>query len=264
MIFTDQLGRPVQLNKTPKRIVSLVPSQTELIADLGLEAYLVGITKFCVHPAYLRKTKTIVGGTKQVHFDRIKSLAPELILCNKEENTKEMVCELEKIAPTHVSDVKTIKDNYSLIKMYADMLHCEEEGNKMIQAIKQARIDFSKNKTSPKTVLYFIWKDPWMSVGRDTFIHEMLKENNFNNYCENKLRYPEIDLDKVKSGEIPDIIFLSSEPYPFKKQHQKALEVMFPDSTIVLVNGEYFSWYGSRLAKAYEYFKKLHVNFMKT
>lgn len=263
MNFTDQLGRPVQLNKIPERLVSLVPSQTELIADLGLEAYLAGITKFCVHPANLRKTKTIVGGTKKVHFDKIKALEPELILCNKEENTKEMVTELEKIAPVHVSDIKTVEDNYSLIKMYAEMLDCRQEASNMIDTIQKARFGFDKNKTHPKTVLYFIWKDPWMSVGRDTFIHQMLTENNLINYCEKEVRYPEIDLHRLKPGDAPDLIFLSSEPYPFKKKHQKELQALFPKSNIQLVNGEFFSWYGSRLTKAYEYFKELHIKIMK-
>ena len=114
----DQLNRSIIINETPKRIVSLVPSQTELLVDLGLEDAIVGITKFCVHPSHLKGEKAIVGGTKQVHFDRIKALNPDIILCNKEENTKAMIQELEKIATVHISDIYTIADSIELIMLY--------------------------------------------------------------------------------------------------------------------------------------------------
>src|SRR5690554_2995659 len=98
MEFIDQLNRVVKLSKTPTRIVSLVPSQTELLVDLGLRDNIVGVTKFCVHPNKLRKEKTIVGGTKNVHFEKVTALNPDIVICNKEENTEEIVIELEKIA----------------------------------------------------------------------------------------------------------------------------------------------------------------------
>ena len=119
MKYLDQLNRNVELEHIPKRIVSLVPSQTELLVDLGLENDLVGITKFCVHPNHLRKQKTIVGGTKQIHLDKIKALRPDIILCNKEENTKEIIRDLEDLAPIHISDVNTVEDCLELIKMYS-------------------------------------------------------------------------------------------------------------------------------------------------
>ena len=117
-IYKDQLNRPVLINDCPIRIVSLVPSITELLVDLGLEKHLVGITKFCVHPTDLRKRKVVVGGTKSVKLDKIKALNPHLILCNKEENSQEIVHTLEEIAPVHISDINTLEDCYELIKMY--------------------------------------------------------------------------------------------------------------------------------------------------
>src|SRR5690606_15229799 len=117
----DQLHRPLLLEKTPKRIISLVPSQTELLVDLGLESSIVGVTKFCVHPIHIKEEKVIVGGTKQVHFDKIRDLKPDIILCNKEENTKEMILELEKIATVHISDIYTIDDTLELIELYGDL-----------------------------------------------------------------------------------------------------------------------------------------------
>ena len=110
----DQLGTQHTFEKTPLRIVSLVPSQTELLYDLGLEDNIVGITKFCVHPFHFKATKTIVGGTKTIKFDKIKALQPDIIICNKEENTKEIVEELSQICPVWVTDILMIEDNLQM------------------------------------------------------------------------------------------------------------------------------------------------------
>ena len=115
MEFVDQLNRTITLTKPPLRVVSLVPSQTELLIDLGLHKNIVGVTKFCVHPKSLRKEKTIVGGTKQVDFEKIKLLKPDIIICNKEENTEEMVLKLENIAPVWVSNIATISESIEMI-----------------------------------------------------------------------------------------------------------------------------------------------------
>src|SRR5680860_282787 len=120
-MIRDQLQRELNIKDVPKRIISLVPSQTELLVALGLEENIVGITKFCIHPKYLRKSKTVVGGTKKVHFDKIRALNPELILCNKEENTLGMVLELEKIAPVHVSEIIDFENVLILIEMYGKL-----------------------------------------------------------------------------------------------------------------------------------------------
>ncbi|WP_340203301.1 helical backbone metal receptor [Ascidiimonas sp. W6] len=260
MRFKDQTGRILQVPNFPERIISLVPSQTELLIDLGLQDQIIGVTKFCVHPREIRKLKCIVGGTKQVHLEKIQDLKPDLILCNKEENTLEMVHSLEQIAPVHVSDVKTISDNLELILAYGELMNCKAASENLIEKIKKSRIaflsSFEKQRAS-RTVLYFIWKNPWMAAGGDTFIHEMLMENNLHNCCETIPRYPEIDLKNLPTNEQPAFIFLSSEPYPFKEIHKKEVKNHFPDSKIILVNGEYFSWYGSRLVKAFSYFQGL-------
>lgn len=259
MRFGDYLGKQIKLENVPKRIVSLVPSQTELLVDLGLKDRIVGITKFCVHPRELRKTKKIVGGTKQVNYDKIKKLKPDLILCNKEENTLEMVTELQKIAPVHISDIKTISDSCDLINDYAELFDCIKEATRLILEIKKTRALFRDRitRTNRSTVLYLIWRDPWMTIGSDTFIHKMLEENHLKNYCGDRLRYPEINLLEVSQNNAPDFIFLSSEPYPFQEKHRKEFLSLFPKSSIILVDGEYFSWYGSRLLKAYAYFEEL-------
>lgn len=131
----DQINRIIDLKKTPKRIVSLVPSQTELLVDLGLEDSIVGITKFCVHPAHIKKSKTIVGGTKTIKSEKIAKLKPDIILCNKEENTKEIVELCEKIAPTHVSNIFSINDSKELITQYAHIFSCNIEASKILQEL---------------------------------------------------------------------------------------------------------------------------------
>lgn len=252
----DQLNRTIQFQKTPKRIISLVPSLTELICDLGLESSLVGVTKFCVHPKIIRNNVTVVGGTKQVHYDKIQNLNPDIIICNKEENTLEMIQELDKIAPVHISDINSIPDCLEVIEMYGQIFSVEQQADSIISEIKKEENAFELYiKTQPVcSVAYFIWKDPWMAVGRKTFIDYMLSVNGFINYFGNQSRYPEIDVKKVYK-EV-DLVMLSSEPFPFKKEHFANLQPSFPNAKLVLVDGEMFSWYGSRLIKAFSYFKK--------
>lgn len=257
----DQLNRTTHLTGIPKRIISLIPSQTELLVDLGLEDTIVGITKFCVHPKYLKKSKTIVGGTKTIHLNKIKGLQPDIILCNKEENTKEMIAELEQIAPVHISDIYTVEDCLELIEMYGDLFSKEKEAQNLIENISEKLEDFKtfvSNKERLK-VAYFIWKNPWMVASKQTFIDEILRLNNFKNYYEKYERYPEITLN-ANQPETADVVFLSSEPFPFKQAHVEEIRNFFPKANILVVDGEMFSWYGSRLLKAFDYFKTLHQN----
>ncbi len=256
MIIHDFLNRPVELTSAPQRIISLVPSQTELLVDLGFEKQIVGVTKFCVHPKHLKSTKTIVGGTKQVHFDKIEALQPDIIFCNKEENTKAMVNRLSKIAPVHVSDIKSLEDNYRLIKDYGEILNVQSKAKSLIEELSHKEHQFQQTiKRQPiQKVAYLIWRDPWMTVGGDTFINHILELNRFENVFADQDRYPTIDINNLPDL---DLLFLSSEPYPFKTQNFS--EIPIDNSNIKLVNGEYFSWYGSRMLKAFDYFyDKLH------
>ncbi len=255
MEVKDQLQRKIYLPEVPKRIISLVPSQTELLVDLGLEKNLLGITKFCVHPEYLRKTKTIVGGTKEVKLERIKALKPDIILCNKEENTKEMVEELEEIAPVHVSDIVKLEDAFELMFQYGEIFLKEALVETMVTSVRKKIIVLQEQlKDKPvRKVAYFIWKKPLMVAGKDTFIDELLKLNKFENVFKES-RYPETTFEEIKEKN-PDLLLLSSEPYPFKEKHTEYFSEL--NVEIKLVDGEYFSWYGSRLMKAIDYFKKL-------
>jgi len=260
MIFKDQLNMAIHIQSVPRRIVSLVPSQTELLVDLGLRDALLGVTKFCVHPKQLRKDKVVVGGTKQVNFDKIKALHPDVILCNKEENTKEMIAELGQIAPVHISDINDLDDCFELIDMYGELFEVQSEALKVIDTIKKNRSQFQSKLDVQKTtkVVYFIWKTPWMVAASNTFINCMLKEAGYENAFKNEERYPEINLNHPNLLEA-DKIFLSSEPYPFKAKHVSELKLLFPDKSIEVVDGELFSWYGSRLQNSYSYFESLNA-----
>jgi iron complex transport system substrate-binding protein len=256
----DQLGIIHSFTTTPKRIVSLVPSQTELIYDLGLEEELVGITKFCVHPIHLKATKKIVGGTKQVNFDKIQELQPDIIIANKEENTKEIVDELSQICPVWVTNIVTVEDNLQMISDFGKLFNKRIEAKKWIDKINFAYLDFQKCiKDKPiRKVAYFIWANPYMVAGKDTFINEMLKLNHFQNIYEDKGRYPEIEIQKMQMEGDPEIVFLSSEPFPFKDNHAFEIGRCTHHAKTIFVDGEMFSWYGSRLLKAFDYFKKMH------
>lgn len=260
MIIKDQLHRELNIIKVPKRIVSLVPSQTELLFDLGLEGSIVGLTKFCVHPYHLKQTKKIVGGTKNIKIEKIKELNPDIILCNKEENTQEIVTLCEEIAPVHISDIYTISDALELINQYGMLFSCRTNAQRIIQKIQFKVNDFQGfiTNTQPQKVAYFIWRNPWMVAGNNTFINHLLSLNKFINIYENKERYPEVELKKIHFEGNPDLVFLSSEPYPFKEEHAFEIEKYTHHTKTIYVDGEMFSWYGSRLMKAFDYFKKLH------
>lgn len=262
MKLNDQIGRCINLKEIPKRIISLVPSQTELLVDLGLEESIVGITKFCAHPIHLKKEKTIIGGTKQIHLDKIKELKPDIILCNKEENTKDIVEACETICTVHVSDIFTIEDSLELINQYGAMFNKLDEAKNIVRKIESELKSFRVfiEKKSTLKVAYFIWKDPWMVAGNNTFINYLLKLNKFKNVYETENRYPKIEFNDATIFKNVDVVLLSSEPYPFKEKHIKELKVYYPKANIMLVDGEMFSWYGSRLTKSFKYFKNLHLN----
>jgi iron complex transport system substrate-binding protein len=258
--FTDQLGTTHTFQSAPKRIVSLVPSQTELLYDLGLEESIVGITKFCVHPYHLKSTKKIVGGTKKVNYDKIRSLNPDIIICNKEENTKEIVEELREICTVWLTDIFTVEDNFQMISDFGQLFDKRTEARKWNDKLAFALSGF-KNfvaENPVRNVAYFIWKNPYMVAGSGTFIDEMLKLNHFQNHYASHERYPEIELKKMDPDGTLDLILLSSEPFPFKAEDSFEIIKETHNAKVVLVDGEMFSWHGSRLIKALEYFKYLH------
>ena len=258
--LVDQLGRHIDTSRAFKRVVCLVPSQTELLYDLGLEHVLVGITKFCVHPNHLRSNITVVGGTKNVHWETLKSLNPDIVLCNKEENTQQIVEQLEDFTQVHLADIYNLDDCYELIQQYGEIFKVARKAEFLIQQIKKKAKEYNSFLSGEprQKVAYMIWKKPWMLAGGDTFINHMLEVAGYENAFKNHSRYPEIELSDLHTSKI-DLLFLSSEPYPFKEKHKEELAGVFPGTEIVLVDGEFFSWYGSRVSLALEYFKELKL-----
>ena len=258
-VFIDQTGQRITLDKTPKRIISLVPSQTELLLDLGLNEEVIGITKFCVHPKEWFQTKTRVGGTKQLKIDLIKELNPDLIIANKEENVKEQIEELQKHFPVWISDVNNLNDAYEMIEQIGLITNKGQAAKKLTAQTKE---NFSKLRTSPDKyrdkprTAYLIWQKPYMTVGGDTFINAMMETAGFENIYKNKNRYPEITIEELNISNC-ELLLLSSEPFPFKEKHVEEIKAQGFKGQILLVDGEMFSWYGSRLLKAPEYFKNL-------
>ena len=251
MIITSTL----HFKQPPQKIISIVPSQTELLASLGLDKEVTGITKFCVHPQEWFKTKTRVGGTKSLNIPLIKKLQPDLIIANKEENVKEQIEALAKDFNVWVTDVNNLEDALAMIKDVGELTHRTKKAGTLITRIKN---EFSQLQTTNYKLqtCYLIWQKPYMTVGGDTFINDMMKHCGMQNIFENKDRYPEITLEQLQLADCR-LVLLSSEPYPFKQKHVDELQQLLPGKKIILVDGEMFSWYGSRLLQVPEYFKSI-------
>ncbi len=264
--ITDQLGRIVELAALPQRIISLVPSQTELLVDLGLKDRLVGVTRFCIHPAGLTDEITVVGGTKKIVKDRLYELQPDLIICNKEENTPEIVEVCDQIAPVYVSDVSNLDQATEMINDLGVLTGTSFKAKSLSRKLKMSFNNFLK--LEQKRVLYLIWQDPFMVVGESTFINDIISRSGLVNVAAEKGRYPELTMEEIIKLQ-PDLIFLSSEPYPFKEKHRQRFEEAFRlappmhpvkpnvEPKILVVDGEMFSWYGSRLLKTTDYLEDL-------
>lgn len=255
--LTDQTGQIITLKGPPKRIISLVPSQTELLYDLGLDQETIGITRFCIHPESWYRTKTRIGGTKDLHIDKIRNLQPDLVIANKEENTRYQVEEIRKFCPVWTSDIANLTDALEMVRGIGQLSGKSESANRLASVIEADLFALSTEFT-PRNAVYLIWKDPYMTVGGDTFINDMLKICGLNNVFSQKLRYPEVTVEEIKAVS-PNVVLLSSEPYPFREKHIELLERQLPGVKIRLADGEMFSWYGSRLLHSANYFRDLRT-----
>lgn len=253
---TDQTGELVRLPHTPRRIVSLVPSQTELLYDLGLDEEVVGITKFCVHPDSWFRSKTRIGGTKKVLVDRVKGLVPDLVIANKEENTREDVEAIRAFCPVWTSDVRMVDDALAMIREISSLCGLEVEGGKLEQEIRDS---IATIKPLNLKAAYLIWKDPYMTAGGDTFINHMMEAAGIENVFRKKSRYPEVSIEDIRESGA-EMVLLSSEPYPFKTRHIAELSKLLPQQRLDIVDGEMFSWYGSRIRHYAGYIETLNPN----
>jgi ABC-type Fe3+-hydroxamate transport system substrate-binding protein len=260
-IFTDQMNRSLKLDTPVRRIISLVPSQTELLFDLGLEEEVLGITRFCIHPEKWFKSKTRIGGTKNLSLEKIAALQPDLIIGNKEENDQEQIEWLMQRFPVWMSDIETLPHALEMIEQVGKITDTSIKAATLTLHIREAFASLEQFiPATSNRCLYFIWNNPMMLAGTHTFIHDMLQRNGFLNVGASAPfsgRYPEIS-EALIHDLIPDYLFLSSEPFPFAEKHLQEFQEKFPGATTILVDGEMFSWYGSRLKKAVPYFLQLH------
>ncbi|MBS1646354.1 MAG: ABC transporter substrate-binding protein [Bacteroidetes bacterium] len=254
--ITDPLEKTLGFRSPLKRIVSLVPSQSELLWDLGLQKELVGITKFCIHPKTMFDNIKKIGGTKNIQIDEIKKLNPCLVLANKEENEQSQIENLAQHVPIYVSDINNISEALHMIRQVGAITNKVQQAQTLVKKIeeKMQQPYWLKEK---KRVAYLIWKKPYMAVGARNFISDVLHHIGFINvFAQHIHRYPKIDVSDLQQNK-PDYLFLSSEPYPFQEKHAAELQAHLPHTRIVLVDGEMFSWYGSRMLHAFDYFNEL-------
>lgn len=251
----DMIGREFLLPNSPQRIISLVPSLTELLSSLNLEDRVVGISNYCVHPKDWQVNKAKIGGTKKVNIRLISQLNPDLIIANKEENNREDITILSAKYPVWVSQINSFDDALLAIEWLGEITQSEKYSKRLIFAIHKAWSEFKIGDYTPLSCAYLIWDKPIMAVGRNTFINDILIKNNLMNVIEED-RYPKINLQLLEKKK-PDVILLSSEPYHFKEEDRLKMENIFPESIVLLVDGEMFSWYGFRMKLAATYFKKI-------
>jgi ABC-type Fe3+-hydroxamate transport system substrate-binding protein len=252
----DQIGRSVDVPLAPQRIISLVPSQTELLYDLGLGDRVIGITKFCVHPEEWFRTKPRIGGTKKVDLDKVRALKPDLIIGNKEENEKKDIETLAREFPVWISDVRDLPGALDMIRRVGELTGTSPKAEEIASSIEQ-RFTMLAPLDPTLTVAYLIWREPYMAAGHGTFVNDMLRRCGLVNvFDEGDARYPEITPQELAEAD-PDLILLSSEPYPFQEKHFAELNMICPGTPVRLVDGELFSWYGSRLLRSPSYFNGL-------
>ncbi len=254
MIFIDDLNRSVELEIAPQRIVSLVPSITELLFDLGLSRQIIGRTNFCIHPKTKVDKVKKVGGTKDFCLNKIRDLQPNLIIAVKEENSKELVNEISQEFPTIVFDVVDINSAIDMIYKVGEITGKQQQSTKLIANIKTRISNLKSKKIETHTACYLIWNSPMMSINKNTYISEMMNIAGFENVFSNSANNYPIISEKDLESKVPEYILLSSEPFPFKETHKQKYQEQYPNSKIVLVDGEIFSWYGSRMIKALDYF----------
>jgi ABC-type Fe3+-hydroxamate transport system substrate-binding protein len=246
MALVDAVGAEHAPAAGEARIVSLVPSVTELLCDLGLAAQVVGRTGFCIHPREVVHTIAKVGGTKDVDVERIRSLAPTHVVVNVDENRRETVEEIAEFVPSVVvTHPLGPTDNPGLYRLLGGIFGREVEAEQLCGRFEEAYRSLVASEHERQSVLYLIWRQPWMTVSRDTYISRMLGLVGWETFpADAAVRYPEVDLRAA--AESVDRVLLSSEPYRFREKHLAEVAGLAPGARVTLIDGEMTSWYGSR------------------
>jgi ABC-type Fe3+-hydroxamate transport system substrate-binding protein len=260
--LVDAVGTRHTPARREARIVSLVPSITELVCDLGLAEQLVGRTGFCVHPREVVRRIPKVGGTKDVDLDRLRALRATHVILNIDENKEEDARSLAEFVPELiVTHPLAPLDNLALYRLIGGIFGREDRAEALCGEFEAAyaALQSAARGFPPDRVLYLIWKNPWMTVSRDTYVSRMLALVKWETVpAERGDRYPEIQLDSgVLDGA--DAVLLSSEPYPFRERHVAELraEPLLAKKRIALIDGEMTSWYGSRAIEGLGYLRRL-------
>jgi ABC-type Fe3+-hydroxamate transport system substrate-binding protein len=268
MALTDAIGalHPAHDPDGPvPRIVSLVPSITELLCDLGLAGWLVGRTGFCIHPADAVRGIAKVGGTKDVNIEKIRTLAPTHLIVNIDENERPTVDRLAQFVPhVIVTHPLTPRDNLALYRLLGGIFGASHQAEILCSAFEHEYAALTnEQRPAAQTVLYCIWKDPWMSVSQDTYIANMLALIGWRVWVAAAAdgdtapapRYPSFSWSDAMVREV-DQVLLSTEPYRFTEAHADALERQI-GKPVRLVDGELLSWYGSRAIAGLRYLRAL-------
>jgi ABC-type Fe3+-hydroxamate transport system substrate-binding protein len=261
MQWSDALGKPHGRYSGSPRIVSLVPSLTELLVALDLAEALVGRTGFCIHPRQVVRRIPKLGGTKGFRIDKLRELKPTHVLVNIDENRREEVEALADFVPhLIVTHPLTVGDNLDLYRLLGGVFGREQRAEVLCDAFERewAALNVLAAGLARQQVVYLIWREPWLSVARDTYISRMLAAAGWDTLpLESPVRYPEIDLPAL-AGDA-EIVFLSSEPYPFREQHVRQLTKQLPGTRSSLIDGEMVSWYGSRAIHGLKYLRELRT-----
>ena len=242
----------------PARIVSLVPSTTETLCRLGLGEALVGITAYCREPAALLAGKTRVGGEKDPDLERIRQLRPDLVVANVEENVREHVETLRGWSiPVWVTYPRTVAEGIRMIADLGEVTGAHAPAAALVAEL-EALLGGVRAATAgrpPVPVFYAIWRDPYMTIGADTYIHDMLAVcGGLNVFGDREGRYPAVTLEEVRAAA-PEVILLPDEPFRFRRVHLRDFTA-YPEIPAVrhgrvhLVDGKPFSWHGPRIADA--------------
>lgn len=245
----DMLGRVLDIPLQPHRVVSLCPSQTETLFELGLDGRVVGITRYCIHPGDRVRNVAKVGGTKKVDLELVRSLQPDLIIAEKEENPREMVEALSDLAPVFVTNVEDPTSAFRMIERLGDLTGCEARAGELVEEIQRAWGAIQKPERKLR-VAYLIWRNPWMAAGPTTYIDSLIRhlgwQNVFGDSPESGSRYPEFLLEELHRAQ-PELVLLSSEPFPFRDRHLEEVRSAVPGARVLLTDGEPWSWYGARM-----------------
>ncbi len=236
------------------RVISLVPSITEFLFDLGMDEEVVGLTKFCIHPNEKWQTLPRVGGTKTVNHARVAALKPDLIIANKEENTREDVERLREYYTVLLTEVYTVEDAFAMMLDLGDQVNRQNEATVLVDHVRR-EWETARNLANGETVVYAIWNNPFMVAGTQTYIHAALDWFGWQNAVEAS-RYPELSAEELIELS-PQRLMLSSEPFPFSAQHVEHFNALLPYTRVGCVDGECFSWYGSRMLHTPAYVRKL-------